>query len=189
MTDLLAHGAARQNTSRGAHTKSAWLEEPEVGQDGSSPDEPPFRTWTREEVEALRSQQPLLSPWRVVAAQAAAGAVCFLIALVCFPRISVAWSVLYGAAVAVIPAALLARGLTRHSRPLPGAALIGFMFWEFVKIGVAVAMLLVAQRVVPDLSWPALLVAMIVCMKLSWLALLQRRKAPLNVAMPTTLKT
>jgi len=51
-----------------------------------------------------------------------------------------------------------------------------FMFWEMVKIGVAVAMLLAAPRVVPDLSWPALLVAMIVCMKMNWLALLWRRK-------------
>ena len=49
-----------------------------------------------------------------------------------------------------------------------------FMFWEMVKIGVAVAMLLAAPRVVPDLSWPALLVAMIVCMKVNWLALLWR---------------
>jgi ATP synthase protein I len=52
------------------------------------------------------------------------------------------------------------------------AAAAGFMFWEMLKIGVAVAMLVIAARVVPDLSWPALLVTMVVCMKVNWLALL-----------------
>lgn len=52
------------------------------------------------------------------------------------------------------------------------AAATGFMFWEMLKIGVAIAMLLIAARVVPNLSWPALLVTMVVCMKVNWLALL-----------------
>jgi ATP synthase protein I len=50
------------------------------------------------------------------------------------------------------------------------------MFWEMVKIGVAVALLAAAPRVVQGLSWPALLVAMVVCMKVNWLALLWRRR-------------
>jgi len=45
-----------------------------------------------------------------------------------------------------------------------------------VKIGVAVALLAIATRVVQGLSWPALLVTMIVCMKVNWLALLRRRR-------------
>jgi ATP synthase protein I len=51
------------------------------------------------------------------------------------------------------------------------------MFWEMVKIGVAVAMLVAAPRVVQGLSWPALLVAMIVCVKMNWLALLWRPRS------------
>ncbi len=51
---------------------------------------------------------------------------------------------------------------------------VGFMFWEMLKIGVAIAMLVIASRVVPDLSWPVLLVTMFVCMKMNWLALLWR---------------
>jgi len=66
--------------------------------------------------------------------------------------------------------------MTRGTSSNPGAAVFGFMFWEMVKIAVAVAMLATAPRVVPDLSWPALLVAMIVCVKVNWLALLWQRR-------------
>jgi ATP synthase protein I len=74
----------------------------------------------------------------------------------------------------VIPGALMARGMTRKASSNPGAALAGFMFWEFVKIATAVAMLAAAVKVVPDLSWPALLVTMIVCLKVNWLMLLRQ---------------
>ena len=43
-----------------------------------------------------------------------------------------------------------------------------------LKIGVAIAMLVIAARVVPNLSWPALLAAMVVCIKVNWVALLWR---------------
>ncbi len=89
-----------------------------------------------------------------------------------------AWSALYGAAAVVLPGALMVRGMTsRFSRASPGAAVLGFMFWEAMKIALAVAMLLAAAKVVPDLSWPALLVSMVVCMKVSWLILLRRGRA------------
>ena len=54
------------------------------------------------------------------------------------------------------------------------AAATGFMFWEMLKIGVAIAMLAIAVRAVPNLSWPALLVTMVVCIKINWVALLWR---------------
>jgi ATP synthase protein I len=73
----------------------------------------------------------------------------------------------------VVPNALLARGLTRGAGH-PVAAAAGFLFWEMLKIGVAIAMLLIAARVVPQLSWPVLLVTMVVCMKVNWFALLWR---------------
>ena len=44
---------------------------------GSDPvDELPFKTLTRDEAQALRAKLPMLSPWRVVAAQAVAGLIC-----------------------------------------------------------------------------------------------------------------
>ena len=86
-----------------------------------------------------------------------------------------AWSVLYGAATVVLPGALMARGMTsRISSMSPGASAASFMFWEMTKIGVSVAMLMLAPRLVQPLSWPALLVGLVLCMKVYWLALLWR---------------
>lgn len=141
--------------------------------------EPPIRTLSREEAQALRATLPQVSPWRVVAVQAVAGLVCTAVTWLVTQRSGTAWSALYGAAAVVVPSALLARGMTRRSPSgNPGAAVFGFMFWELVKIGVAVAMLAAAPRVVQGLSWPALLVAMVVCVKVNWWALLWRRRAP-----------
>jgi ATP synthase protein I len=112
----------------------------------------------------------------MVGCQAAAGVVCAVLTWVITHRDGAAWSALYGAAAIVLPSALLARGMTRQTSSNPGAAAFGFMFWEMVKIVVAVVMLAAAPRVVTDLSWPALLVAMIVCVKVNWLALLWQRR-------------
>jgi ATP synthase protein I len=87
------------------------------------------------------------------------------------------WSALYGAAVVVVPGALMARGLTSPlSRMSPGAGVVSFMLWEFVKIGVSVALLALAPRWVPGLSWPALLAGLVLCIKVYWLALLWRKR-------------
>ena len=149
------------------------------GRDAEPVEEPPFEPLTREQAQALRAKHPPTSPWRVVGSQAAAGVVCAALTWVVTQRHGAAWSALYGAAATVLPNALLARGMTRRPSSNPGAAVFGFMFWEMVKIGVAVAMLMAAPRVVPGLSWPALLVAMIVCVKVNWLALLWQRR-PVN---------
>ena len=134
-----------------------------------------FKRWSKEEAEAWRRVNPLVSPWRVVAGQAVAGLLCCAVVWAFTQRGEAAWSALYGAAAVVLPSALLARGMTRGAgHPVVAAA--GFMFWEFLKIGVAIAMLVIAARVVPHLSWPALLVAMVVCIKVNWLALLWRRR-------------
>ena len=131
-----------------------------------------FKVWTRDEANSLRLSSPSVSPWRVVAVQAAVGVVCSVIAA-CFGSVWVAWSAMYGAVAVVLPGALMARGMTRKAvSPLSLAA--GFMFWEMLKVGAAIAMLVIAARVVPNLSWPALLVTMVVCMKVNWFALLWR---------------
>lgn len=133
---------------------------------------------TREQANALRARLGTVSPWRVVFAQAVAGLVCAGLFRIFSQQGAAAGSALYGAVAAVLPSALLARGLTRRVSMRPAsavAAAAGFMFWEMLKIGVAIAMLVIAPRVVPGLSWPALLVTMVVCMKVNWLALLWRR--------------
>jgi ATP synthase protein I len=147
---------------------------PEAGAEADS-----FKTWTREEAQAWRKANPPLSPWRVVAVQAVAGLVCSAAVWAFTQRSGAVWSALYGAGAVVIPSALLARGMSRDLGRAPGAAgaaVFRFMFWEMVKIGTAVAMLLAAPRMVIGLSWPALLVTMVVCMKMNWWALLWRRK-------------
>ncbi len=135
-------------------------------------DEAPIRRLSRDEARALIRAQPSISPWRVVAVQACTGLLCGALIGTLFGG-SAGWSALYGAAAAVLPNALLARGLTRGTGH-PVAAAAGFLFWEMLKIGVAIAMLLIAARVVPQLNWPALLVTMAVCMKVNWFALLWR---------------
>ena len=150
------------------HPNPAWESWDEAGADDPAP-----TPLTRAEAQALRQRLPLLSPWRVVAAQAAVGLSCGAAFGLFSQNASTLWSSLYGVAAVVLPGLLLARGMTKRARsPLASAA--GFMFWEMLKIGVAIAMLLIAARVVPDLSWPALLITMVVCMKVNWLALLWR---------------
>jgi ATP synthase protein I len=137
-----------------------------------------FKRLSQEEAAVLRAQEPPVSPWRVVAVQAAVGVVVALVGLLFTGRSEVAWSLLYGAATVVVPGALMARGMTsRLSSMAPGASAVSFMLWEFVKIGVSVAMLAVAGRIVQPLVWPALLVGLVVCIKVYWVALLWRRRA------------
>lgn len=141
----------------------------------------PWKALTAAQAQELREQDPSVSPWRVVAAQAVAGMVCVAVVWAITQRTSAAWSSLYGAAATVIPGALLARGMTRGTSGAVASA-AGFMFWELLKVGVAIAMLVIAARVVADLSWPALLVTMVVCIKVNWVALLWRPRRLNNKA-------
>ncbi len=118
-----------------------------------------------------------MSPWRVVAVQTVVGVVAALIGWLVTGRTEVGWSLLYGAATVVVPGALMARGMTsKLSSMAPGASAVSFMLWEAVKIGVSLAMLALAGRVVQPLVWPALLVGLVVGMKVYWVALLWRRR-------------
>jgi ATP synthase protein I len=141
-------------------------------------DEPAFQPLTRAEAQALRERQPQVPVWWVVAAQAAVGGVVAVLAwLVSGDRV-VFVSALYGAAVVVVPGALMARGMSsRISSVSPGASAVSFMLWEMVKIAVSVLMLALAPKIVQPLSWPALLVSLVVCLNVYLLALLWRRPA------------
>ena len=143
--------------------------------DTDAAQEPAFKALTSEEVAALRARHPTISPWRILAAQIALGLVCALVTWGLSQRASAVWSALYGAAVVVIPGALLAHGM-RRGADNPAAAAAGFMFWELTKIAVAASMLVGVAMWAPDLNWPALLVTMVVCMKMGWLVLLLRRR-------------
>ena len=137
-----------------------------------------FKSLTREEADKLRQASPSISAWMVLAGQLASGLIVALIAAVITGRQNVGWSALYGALAVVVPGALFARGLTSKVALMnPGAAVAGFFLWEMVKIGLTVAMLFAAPRVVADLSWPAMLVGLIVTMKVVWLVLVLHARA------------
>ncbi len=133
---------------------------------------------SRSEAQALREQNPTLSLWVVLAGQAGAGLVVAVAAWLLTGLPNVGWSALYGSAAVVIPGALFARGLmSKVSSINPAAAVTGFFLWEMVKIGLVLAMLFAAPKLVPDLSWPAMLVGLIVTMKVVWLVLWLDAKA------------
>ena len=136
-----------------------------------------FKRLSAEEAQALRELHPSLSPWWVVSWQVVVGLVVALAALGLTGRSSAAWSAGYGALAVIIPAVLFARGLMSQFSSINAmTAGFGFFVWEAVKIGVSVAMLAAAPRLVADLDWLAMLIGLIVTLKVYWLALLVRHK-------------
>lgn len=124
----------------------------------------------------------MVSPWRVIATQAVVGLVCIALVGGLTQQGTAALSALFGVLAVVLPGAVLARGMTRKaSSPVASAA--GFLVWEMLKIGMAVALLVIAVRVVPQLSWPALLITMVVCLQVNLFALLWqgRRRASQDI--------
>lgn len=140
--------------------------------------EEPVRKLTRDEAEALRRRQPSLSPWRVVFMQAVLGVVIAAGAWMMTGDRSSAASALYGSAVVVLPAVLMARGTTsRVARLSPAAGALSVMVWSTVKMAASVALLVLAPKVVQPLDWAALLVALVLGLQVYWLALLWRGPA------------
>jgi ATP synthase protein I len=135
-----------------------------------------FEPLAAEQVIELRKRQPLLSVWRVVAVQVLLGLLVAALVWWVSGRMAAVYSAAYGALAVIVPAALFARGLTsRVASVNAGAAVFGFFLWEMVKIGLTVAMLFAAPRLVNDLSWPAMLAGLIVTMKVYWVVLGFRR--------------
>lgn len=128
-----------------------------------------FKPLTAEEARLWRAANPVVSPWWIVRLQLLVGALLALLAWFLTGLPHVGWSVAYGALAVVIPAALFVRGLVRQSG-VAGAALTRFFVWELAKIGLTVAMLLAAPRLVPELSWLALVAGFVVTMKVYWVA-------------------
>jgi len=145
------------------------------------------KTLSPAEAQVVREKNPLLSPWVVLAGQAGAGLVVSLAAWLLTADISVGWSALYGSMAIVVPGALFARGLmSKVSSINPAAAVTGFFLWEMVKIGLVLAMLFAAPKLISDLSWSAMLVGLVVTMKVVWLILwfeakARRKSCKLNV--------
>jgi len=142
-------------------------EDEEWGKPGAGP-------LTADEAHALLARHSSVSPLRVLAAQAALGAGLALLALMWAGR-TYAVSAAYGCAVVVVPGLLMARGVSsRLGKVSASASAFSVMSWSVIKIGVSMAMLMLAPKLVQPLNWPALLVVMVLCMQVYWLALLWR---------------
>jgi ATP synthase protein I len=122
-------------------------------------------------------------PWRIVALQACVGAVMVLLTWLLTDERRLAASVAWGVVAVVIPAMVFVRALRRQMQVAhPKVALVGLFAWELVKIVLTVALLLVAPKVISDLSWLALVASFVVTIKVYWLALVlgwvQRKSKP-----------
>ncbi len=138
---------------------------------------PEIRTLSKEEAAAVKVSNPPLNPWRVVGWQVLVVLISALLMLILTRRLGWMCSLVWGGLCVVVPSSVFARGLmSRATLMNAGSATAGFFLWEVVKIGLTLAMLFAAPRVMQvlgqDLSWPTMLVGLVVTMKVYWLALL-----------------
>ena len=135
-----------------------------------------FEPLTSEQAKQLRlsflKQGSVISPWRIIAWQLAAGLLMAVMTWLIYGKAVLALSVAYGALAVVIPAALFARGLmSRFSSMNAMTAGIGFFVWEALKIVVSIVLIALAPKVVAGLDWLAMLIGLIVTMKVVWVVL------------------
>jgi ATP synthase protein I len=160
-----------------------------TGQPSDTPDtaneglEPEFKPLSAEQAQAWRQHNPQASPWRVLFLQVGVGALMALLTGLFTGKWNLAASSAWGSVAVVIPAVVFVRALSRQMRRTqPGSALMGLMVWELVKIVLTVALLLVAPKVISELSWLALVAGFVVTMKVYWLAMalgwMQRKSKP-----------
>jgi ATP synthase protein I len=119
----------------------------------------------------------------VLLLQVGVGALMALLTGLVTGQLHLAASAAWGAVAVVIPAVVFVRALSRQMRRTQaGSALVGLFVWELVKIVLTVALLLVAPKVISDLSWFALVAGFVVTMKVYWLAMalgwMQRKSKP-----------
>ena len=143
--------------------------------EGAEVEDSDFKPLSAQEAQQWRMRHPATSVWSVVAGQAVLGVLVAVMAWWISGRASVGWSAAYGAVAVVVPAALVARGITRKAgAAVAGSLLVRLLGWELAKIALTVVLLLAAPSVVPQLSWLALLVGMVITMKMYWVALWMR---------------
>ena len=154
-----------------------------------APDDEGFTPLTAEQANEWRARQPQTSVWGVVRWQL----VLLLLATSLSVPFALVWgapaavaSVFYGGLCVLLPTALMAYGLTasrwaqrRKQQAGQGAGdvMAGVFFWEGIKILLAVAMLALAPRLIPDLSWLGLLLGLVLVLKAYGLAFWLRSRA------------
>jgi ATP synthase protein I len=132
-----------------------------------------FQPLSAQEARQWRLNHPQGSLWHVLAMQLAAGVAVAALAGLLTGRMAIAWSVAYGVLAVVGPAALFLRGTVGRLTTQAGGALLNLFLWEFVKIVLTVVLLVLAPRLVRELSWPGLLIGLVVAVKVYWLSLMR----------------
>ena len=148
--------------------------------DSSWPDsqiDPPIQPLTREEAQALLARHPVVSVGSLLMAQCLLGVCVASLWWVLSGSQTAGLSSLYGAAVAVVPSAMMARAVFGSQL---GRTVGGLVLWELIKIVVVVAMLVAAPMLIKPLSWPALLVTLLLGMKVMGVALLWQGRQKKN---------
>lgn len=136
-----------------------------------------FKPLSAEEAVAWRARHPGMSPWRVLLLQGVVGLVLVALVAAVSGSSSLAASVAWGVVSVWLPALVFARALSRQMRQgKAGSALVGLFVWEFVKVALTVALLVVAPKVIAELNWLALLAGFVVTMKMYWLAMVLNMK-------------
>jgi len=144
----------------------------EIGATSQVDEAEDFRPLTAQEAQAWRARHPTVSVWRVVGVQLMLALVLALSASWIWGRSSTAFSLMYGAFAVVLPSALFARGMTSRLASVNAvSAAMSFAVWQGVKMVLTVLLLVLAPKVLNEVSWPALLVGLLLTMKVYWLAL------------------
>jgi ATP synthase protein I len=92
----------------------------------------------------------------------------------------------YGALAIALPNAAMARGISRRKAPNAETAVAAVLVWEMVKVAASALMLMVAPRMIENLSWPALLLGLVLTLKVNWLALALRGQNSRSIAKSRT---
>jgi ATP synthase protein I len=131
-----------------------------------------FKPLSAEQARQWREAHPMLSPWRVLKWQVAAGLVLAVVLGLLTGKVSMAWSAGYGVLTVALPAAVFARGLMGRIASINAVtATAGLVLWEMVKFALTVVMLMAAPRLVRGVSWPALLGGLFLALMVYWVAL------------------
>lgn len=142
-----------------------------------------FKPMTADEARAWRQKYSAIRPWRIIVLQAGVGGLMVLLTWLWMDEPQMAASAAWGVVAVVLPAMVFARALSRQMQwAQPRSALVGLFVWELVKVVLTVALLLVAPKVITDLSWLAMVASFVVTIKVHWLAMtlgwLQRKSKP-----------
>lgn len=136
-----------------------------------------FKPMTAEEAAEWRRGQVAVSVWRVVGWQFVGVVIAGVVIYLLSGNAAAGWSAAYGGLAAGFPSAVMAWGMSvgRLARLLSVFArgsLAALVFWEGVKVLLAVAMMALAPLLVRDLSWLAFVAGLVFVLKIYWVAFL-----------------